>query len=188
VQDIVFGVGAPSGVDDGPRLQRMAQQADRDGLDVISVSDHPYLGGRLDAYAAVAFVLGRTQHLAAFANVTNLPTRPAPMLARAVTSLSALSGGRIVLGMGAGGRWDRISAMGVPRLAPGDAVAAFEEAIVLVRLLSGGGPPVTFRGRHYRVDQIEPAPVAAPPVWTGSVGPKSLEGRRLTPGATARPP
>jgi alkanesulfonate monooxygenase SsuD/methylene tetrahydromethanopterin reductase-like flavin-dependent oxidoreductase (luciferase family) len=91
-----------------------------------------------------------------------------------VTSLSALSGGRVVLGMGAGGLWDRISAMGVPRLSPGAAVEAFEEAIVLVKLLSGGGPPITYRGDHYQVDQIEPAPVAAPPVWTGSVGQKSL--------------
>jgi alkanesulfonate monooxygenase SsuD/methylene tetrahydromethanopterin reductase-like flavin-dependent oxidoreductase (luciferase family) len=96
------------------------------------------------------------------------------MLARTVTSLSALSGGRIVLGMGAGGLWDRISEMGVPRLSPGEAVNAFEEAIVLVKMLSGGGPPVTYRGRHYQVEQLEPAPVAAPPVWTGSVGPRSL--------------
>jgi alkanesulfonate monooxygenase SsuD/methylene tetrahydromethanopterin reductase-like flavin-dependent oxidoreductase (luciferase family) len=96
------------------------------------------------------------------------------MLARTVTSLSALSGGRIVLGMGAGGLWDRIADMGVPRLSPGDAVDAFEEAIVLVKKLSGGGPPVTYRGRYYQVDQIEPAAVAAPGVWTGSVGPKSL--------------
>lgn len=96
------------------------------------------------------------------------------MLARTVTSLSALSGGRIVLGMGAGGLWDRISDMGVPRLSPGEAVNAFEEAIVLVKMLSGGGPPVTYRGRHYQVEQLEPAPVAAPPVWTGSVGPRSL--------------
>ncbi|MFF4351684.1 LLM class flavin-dependent oxidoreductase [Streptomyces sp. NPDC001530] len=88
--------------------------------------------------------------------------------------MSALSGGRIVLGMGAGGLWDRISAMGVPRLSPSEAVNAFEEAIVLVKTLSGGGPPVTYRGRHYQVDQIEPAPVAALPVWTGSVGRKSL--------------
>lgn len=152
----------------------MAHQADRDGLDVFSLSDHPYLGDRLDAYAAVGFILGRTQRLSAFVNVTNLPTRPAPMLARTVTSLSALSGGRIVLGMGAGGLWDRISDMGVPRLSPAAAVEAFEEAIVLVRMLSGGGPPVTYQGRHYRVDRIEPAPVAAPPVWTGSVGPRSL--------------
>jgi alkanesulfonate monooxygenase SsuD/methylene tetrahydromethanopterin reductase-like flavin-dependent oxidoreductase (luciferase family) len=96
------------------------------------------------------------------------------MLARTVASLSALSGGRIVLGMGAGGLWDRISDMGVPRLSPGDAVDAFEEAIVLVKMLCGGGPPVTHRGRHYQVSQIDPAPVAVPAVWTGSVGRKSL--------------
>ena len=178
-REVVFGFGAHSGIDDGPELLRMVEQADRDGLDVFSLSDHPYIGGRLDAYAALGFVLGRTEQISGFANVTNLPTRPAPMLARAVTSLSALSGGRVVLGMGAGGLWDRISDMGVPRLSPDEAVQAFEEAIVLVKQLSGGGPAVSFRGRHYQVNQIEPAPVAAPPVWTGSVGPKSL-------GATGR--
>ncbi|MGP3915132.1 LLM class flavin-dependent oxidoreductase [Nonomuraea sp. 10N515B] len=172
--NVVFGFGAHSGIDDIPELLRMTQQADRDGLDIFTLSDHPYIGERLDAYAALGFILGRTQHIAGFANVTNLPTRPAPMLARTVTSLSALSDGRIVLGMGAGGLWDRIADMGVPRLTPGDAVDAFEEAIVLVKLLSGGGPPVTYQGNHYQVHQIEPAPVAAPPVWTGSVGPKSL--------------
>ncbi|GAA3140199.1 LLM class flavin-dependent oxidoreductase [Planomonospora alba] len=174
VREVVFGFGAHSGIDEVPRLLRMVQQADRDGLDVFSLSDHPYIGGRVDAYAALGFILGRTERIAGFANVTNLPTRPAPMLARTVTSLSALSDGRIVLGMGAGGLWDRISDMGVPRLSPGDAVDAFEEAIVLVKLLAGGGEPVTFQGRHYRVERIEPAPVAAPPVWTGSVGRKSL--------------
>jgi alkanesulfonate monooxygenase SsuD/methylene tetrahydromethanopterin reductase-like flavin-dependent oxidoreductase (luciferase family) len=171
---VVFGFGAHSGIADGPELLRMTQQADRDGLDIFSLSDHPYIGERLDAYAALGFILGQTQQVAGFVNVTNLPTRPAPMLARMVTSLSALSGGRVVLGMGAGGLWERIAAMGVPRLSPGDAVDAFEEAIVLVKKLSGGGEPVTYEGRHYRVDQIEPAPVAAPDVWTGSVGPKSL--------------
>jgi alkanesulfonate monooxygenase SsuD/methylene tetrahydromethanopterin reductase-like flavin-dependent oxidoreductase (luciferase family) len=173
-REVVFGFGAHSGIDDGPELLRMVQQADRDGLDVFSLSDHPYIGARLDAYASIGFALGRTQHISGLANVTNLPTRPAPMLARTVTSLSALSGGRVVLGMGAGGLWDRISDMGVPRLSSGEAVSAFEEAIVLVKRLAGGGPPVTFEGRHYRVNQVEPAPVAAPPVWTGSVGPKSL--------------
>jgi alkanesulfonate monooxygenase SsuD/methylene tetrahydromethanopterin reductase-like flavin-dependent oxidoreductase (luciferase family) len=173
-QEVVFGFGAHSGIGEAPELLSMAQQADRGGLDLFSLLDHPYLGEHLDAYASIGFILGRTQRLAGFANVTNLPTRPAPMLARAVTSLSALSGGRVVLGMGAGGLWDRISDMGVPRLSPGDAVGAFEEAIVLIKMLSGGGPPVTYHGRHYRVDQIDPAPVPAPPVWTGSVGPKSL--------------
>lgn len=172
--DTVFGFGAHNGVNSVPELLRMAKQADRDGLDLITVSDHPYLADHLDAYATIGFILGRTQNIAAMVNVTNLPTRPAPMLARTVTSLSALSEGRVVLGMGAGGYWDRIADVGVPRLEPGEAVDAFEEAITLIKMLSGGGPPVTHHGRHYRVDNIEPAPVPAPPVWTGSNGPKSL--------------
>src|ERR1700749_4279472 len=102
-RETVFGFGAHSTFDEGPQLLSLARQADRDGLDLFSLSDHPYLGGRLDAYAAIGFILGQTQHIAGFANVTNLPTRPAPMLARAVTSLSALSGGRVVLGLGVGG-------------------------------------------------------------------------------------
>jgi alkanesulfonate monooxygenase SsuD/methylene tetrahydromethanopterin reductase-like flavin-dependent oxidoreductase (luciferase family) len=173
-QEVLFGFGAHSSVDDGPGLLQMAQQADRDGLDLFSLSDHPYVGRRLDAYASIGFMLGRTRHISGFANVTNLPSRPAPVLARTVTSLSALSGGRVVLGMGAGGLWDRIADLGVPRLSPAEAVSAFEEAIVLVKILAGGGPPVTYRGRYYQVHRIEPAPVVAPPVWTGSVGSKSL--------------
>jgi alkanesulfonate monooxygenase SsuD/methylene tetrahydromethanopterin reductase-like flavin-dependent oxidoreductase (luciferase family) len=54
------------------------------------------------------------------------------------------------------------------------AVVAMEEAITLVRALSSGGVPVTFEGQVYRVSGLEPAPVPAPPVWTGAVGPKAL--------------
>ena len=42
--------------------------------------------------ASVGFILGRARHLTGFANVSNLPTRAAPMLVRTVTSLPALSG------------------------------------------------------------------------------------------------
>jgi alkanesulfonate monooxygenase SsuD/methylene tetrahydromethanopterin reductase-like flavin-dependent oxidoreductase (luciferase family) len=171
---ISFGFCVNNAIVNVPDLLRAVRQADRDGLDLVSVMDHPYTGDQLDAYAFLGFVLGATERLAGFANVTNLPTRPAPMLARAVTSLSALSGGRVVLGLGVGLQWDRIADMGVPRLSPGEAVNAFEEAIVLVKKLAGGGPPVTYDGKHYRVNGIDPAPVAAPEVWTGSSGPKSL--------------
>ena len=56
--------------------------------------------------------------------VTNLPSRPAPVLARTLTSLSALSGGRVILGIGAGAIWDMITKLGVPRLDGGSAVRA----------------------------------------------------------------
>ncbi|MBG0830181.1 LLM class flavin-dependent oxidoreductase [Planomonospora sp. ID67723] len=170
----MFGVGISTAADAAPQALRHAARADRAGLDLFTVSDHPYVGGRLDAYSIVGMALGRTTRISGLVNVTNLPSRPAPMLARTVTSLSALSGGRIVLGLGAGGLWDEIAKLGVPRLGPGAAVRALGEAITLVRALSGGGDPVTFDGEFYQVTDLEPAPAPAPPVWTGSVGPKSL--------------
>jgi alkanesulfonate monooxygenase SsuD/methylene tetrahydromethanopterin reductase-like flavin-dependent oxidoreductase (luciferase family) len=173
-RNALFGYASDSDIHQVPAILRLAQQADRDGLDLFSIADHPYRGQRVDAYAALGFVLGRTRHIAGIADVTNLPTRPAPMLARSVTSLSALSGGRLVLGIGAGGYWDQITQLGVPGLSPGAAVDALAEAITLMRELSGGGPPVTFAGRHYQVTGVDPAPVPTPPIWTGSVGPKSL--------------
>jgi alkanesulfonate monooxygenase SsuD/methylene tetrahydromethanopterin reductase-like flavin-dependent oxidoreductase (luciferase family) len=106
--------------------------------------------------------------------VTNLPSRPAPVLARTLTSLSALSGGRIILGIGAGAIWDMITKLGIPRHDGGAAVRAMAEAITLIRALSGGGDPVTFDGEFYHVSELDPAAAPAPRVFTGSVGPKSL--------------
>lgn len=169
-----FGLGLETGVGEVDLLLEQAVQADRDGLDLVSLSDHPYLVDRLDAYAALGMVLGRTVNVAGLVNVTNLPSRPAPMLAKTITSLSALSGGRVVLGIGAGGLWDEIVKLGVVRLTPAQAVRAMEEAITLVRALSGGGAPVTFEGEFYQVHGLAPARVPTPAIWTGAVGPKSL--------------
>ncbi|GAB1512760.1 LLM class flavin-dependent oxidoreductase [Actinophytocola sp. KF-1] len=169
----VFGFGLDSASASAATLLRHAEQADRQGLDVVSVSDHPYFGDRLDAYAAISVLLGRTTNISGFVNVTN-PLRPTAMLARTVTSLSELTGGRVVLGMGAGGSWEDIERMGMPRREPAAAVRAFEESMTVVRLLSGGGDPVTFDGEFHRLVDIPPSAAPAPRIWTGSNGPKSL--------------
>jgi alkanesulfonate monooxygenase SsuD/methylene tetrahydromethanopterin reductase-like flavin-dependent oxidoreductase (luciferase family) len=169
---IWFGYGSPDKLRDVDAGLRLAAQADRDGLDHVSLSDHPYVAELLDGYAAIAFLLGRTERLSAFVNVTNLPLRPAPVLARTASSLSALSGGRFVLGLGAGGTMDRITTMGVPPLRPAEQVEAFEEAMQLVRAMSDGGRPTATK--HYPIRDLAPAAVAAPRIWTGSNGPKSL--------------
>lgn len=175
-----FGIGVSNAVRDIAQTMEIVGVCDRAGLDHFSVSDHPYVGRMLDAYSLVGVALGRTERISGMVNVSNLPTRPAPMLARAVTSLSALTGGRVVVGLGAGGSWDDIARLGFPRLTGGQAVRAFEEAFTVIRALTGGGDPVTFDGEFYRLDRVDPAPVAAPPIWTGSVGAKSLAvtGRR----------
>jgi alkanesulfonate monooxygenase SsuD/methylene tetrahydromethanopterin reductase-like flavin-dependent oxidoreductase (luciferase family) len=171
---ILFGFGLETGTNEVSELLAHAVQADRDGLDVVSLSDHPYFPDRLDAYATLGFLLGRTKNITGAVNVTNLPSRPAPMLARTLTSLSELSGGRVAFGIGAGGLWDEIAKLGAPQHSPAAAVRAMEEGIRVVRALSGGGDPVFFDGEFYQVAGLTPAAAPTPQVWTGSLGPKSL--------------
>jgi alkanesulfonate monooxygenase SsuD/methylene tetrahydromethanopterin reductase-like flavin-dependent oxidoreductase (luciferase family) len=151
-----------------------ARLADDAGLDLFSVSDHPSFADRLDAYAALSFVLGATSNITGAVIMTNLLSRPAPALSRTLASLSTISGGRVILGIGAGGMWEEIVALGLPRLTPGARIRALEEAIILVRALSGGGEPVTFAGEFYQVTELTPSAAPAPPIWVGALGPKNL--------------
>ncbi len=171
---VLFGLGLENGVHQVREMLGHARFADDAGLDLVSVSDHPYFADRLDAYAALGFVLGATENNNAAVIMTNLLSRPAPVLARTVTGLSTISGGRVVLGMGAGGLWEEIVALGVPRLSPAARIRALEEAIMVVRALSGGGDPVTFEGEFYRVTELTPANAPTPPIWIGALGPKNL--------------
>lgn len=171
---VLFGLGLENGVHQVSEMVGHARLADDSGLDVVSLSDHPYFAERVDAYAALGFVLGATSSITGAVIMTNLLSRPAPILARTVTGLSAVSRGRVVLGMGAGGMEEEIAALGVPRLSPAARVRALEEAIIIVRALCGGGDPVTFDGEFYHVRGLTPAAAPAPPIWIGSLGPKAL--------------
>jgi alkanesulfonate monooxygenase SsuD/methylene tetrahydromethanopterin reductase-like flavin-dependent oxidoreductase (luciferase family) len=171
---VLFGLGLETGVHQVSQMLGHARLADDAGLDVVSVGDHPYFAERVDAYAALGFVLGATSNITGAVIMTNLLSRPAPILARTITGLSAISHGRVVLGMGAGGMWEEIVALGVPRLSPAARIRALEEAITVVRALSGGGDPVTFHGEFYQVTELAPASAPTPPIWVGSLGPKAL--------------
>jgi alkanesulfonate monooxygenase SsuD/methylene tetrahydromethanopterin reductase-like flavin-dependent oxidoreductase (luciferase family) len=177
----VFGIGLDTGFNgaavgfrDAGHLLAQARNADRDGLDVVTMTDHPYSPAQFDAYATLGFVLGATTRVTGVSTVTNLPCRPAPMLAKMAAGLSDLSGGRFALGVGAGVFWDEIVKLGVERRTPGEAVRLLEESITLVRLLTGGGDPVTFDGEFFRVADLPPSDAPTPPFWSGSIGPKSL--------------
>ena len=173
-REVLFGIGLENGVHQVREMLGHARLADETGLDVVSVSDHPYFAERLDAYAALGFVLGATSNVTGAAIMTNLLSRPAPILARTITGLSTISGDRVVLGLGAGGMEEEIASLGVPRLSPAARIRALEEAIVVVRALSSGGDPVTFDGEFYQVTELEPAAAPTPPIWVGALGPKNL--------------
>jgi alkanesulfonate monooxygenase SsuD/methylene tetrahydromethanopterin reductase-like flavin-dependent oxidoreductase (luciferase family) len=173
-RNVLFGLRIENAFDELGAMLEQARFADQAGLDLFSMFDHPYFADRVDAYAALGFILGATSSIGGAVICTNLLSRPAPILARTVASLSRLSGGRVVLPLGAGGNWDEIVALGAPRLSPGERVRALEEAIEVVKALTGGGDPVTFDGDFYQVTGLTPSAAPTPQIWVGAGGPKGL--------------
>jgi alkanesulfonate monooxygenase SsuD/methylene tetrahydromethanopterin reductase-like flavin-dependent oxidoreductase (luciferase family) len=147
---------------------RLAALAEAAGLDLIGIQDHPYVAKYVDAFTLISQILARTQRITLFPDVANLPLRPATMLARTASSLARVSGGRFALGLGAGGYWDAIATMGVPRLGSAEALKSLDEGIRVMRELWQPGHTIAsgLAGQGPAV-----------PIWVGSVGPRSL---RLT--------
>src|SRR5579859_4192107 len=116
----------------------LAALADELGFDVIGVQDHPYQRRFFDTWTLLTAMAMRTKRLTVFPDVANLPLRPPAMMAKAAASLDVLSGGRFELGLGAGGFWDAIKAMGGPVRTPGESVDSLEEAIRVIRMMWSG--------------------------------------------------
>ncbi|TDD47547.1 LLM class flavin-dependent oxidoreductase [Nonomuraea terrae] len=159
----------------------LAQESEAAGLDLVTFQDHPYQAAFLDTWTLLSYVAARTERIRLSGNVINLPLRPPAVLARAAASLDLLSGGRFELGLGAGGFWDAIEAMGGRRLTPGQAVDALSEAIDIIRGLWDPSDTSRFRvdGTYYQVAGAKrgPAPAHDIGIWLGAYKPKML---RLT--------
>ncbi|WP_328718530.1 LLM class flavin-dependent oxidoreductase [Streptomyces sp. NBC_00247] len=175
--DLLFGTVLVPSAGDGDSAVALARTADRAGLDLVSVPDHPYQPGMLDAWAALAVIAASTSRVRVFPNVANLPLRPPSVLARTAASLDLLTGGRVELGLGAGAYWDSIAADGGPRRTPGEAVRATREAIEVIRALWTPGRQVRLDGKHYGLYGASSGPAPAHPMslWVGAVGPRMLE-------------
>jgi len=106
----------------------------------------------------IADLLARTKRIRIFPDVANLPLRAPAMIAKQSASLDVLSGGRFELGLGAGGFWQVIAAMGGPSRKPSEALAALEEAIKIIRLFWSGERTITFEGQFYSVCGLHPGP------------------------------
>jgi len=154
-----------------------ALEAELLGLDSVSMQDHPYQPAFLDTWTLLTHIAARTDRIAVFPNVANLPLRPPAVLARSVATLDILSHGRAELGLGAGAFWDAIEAMGGPRRAPRDAVDALEEAISVVRALWTPGRTPRIDGDHYTLRGAKPGPfpVHEVGIWLGAYKRRMLE-------------
>jgi alkanesulfonate monooxygenase SsuD/methylene tetrahydromethanopterin reductase-like flavin-dependent oxidoreductase (luciferase family) len=171
---ITFGLSLIPSVDHLQETRRLAQAADAAGLDYLAIQDHAYNPEFFDVWTLITYLAAETERISFFPDVADLQLRPPTVLAKAAASLSVLTGGRIVLGVGGGAFADGIAAMGgVPR-SKNEMVAFTDEALQIMRqALAGGG--VEFRGEHLRVGyEAGPVPAKPVPLWLGSSGPKML--------------
>lgn len=151
---------------------RLAVLSEELGLDLVTFQDHPYQASFLDTWTLLSWAGAHTERVQLSGNVLNLPLRQPAVLARSAASLDLLSGGRVSLGIGAGGLWDAIEAMGGRRLEPGQAVDALDEAIDVIRGIWDAADRRALRveGDYYRVAGAKrgPAPAHEIPVWVGA--------------------
>ena len=171
---------APFGdLSDPLTLVRLAQAAEAAGWDGFSTWDT--LGLAMDSVAADPFVAlagvaAATEHLALLASVIVLPRRRPQLVAQAAATLDRLSGGRLVLGVGAGGDRPDYEAFGEDWTSA-VRVARMDEAVEIVDAFLRG-ESVTLAGPNFPVDGVgigpRPAQQPRPPIWMGAFRPGGI--------------
>ncbi len=176
-QTLRFGVFVIPHVLAGRRPLEIAQVADELGFELVGVQDHPYQRNFFDTWTLLAAMAMSTERITVFPDVANMQLREPALLAKAAASLDRLSGGRVEIGLGAGGFSPAVVAMGGPRLTPAQAVSALEEAIEVIRLFWTAQSNVRFEGEYHSLRGANAGPPPAHPIgiWLGAYKPRMLE-------------
>jgi F420-dependent oxidoreductase-like protein len=180
ISDFTWDGGAPALAGHMAEVARRAEQA---GVDRISVMDHLWQIGHigppehemLEAYTALGWLAAKTERVKLLTVVTAVVYREPGLLAKAVTTLDVLSGGRAMLGIGAA--WNEEESRGLGLLFPPTAerFERLEEALRIMRQMWSGdeGP---FEGKHYHLARTlnSPQPLSRPhpPILIGGSGEK----------------
>jgi F420-dependent oxidoreductase-like protein len=179
-----FSYGGPV-ADLFPTVVRQAREAEDAGFDAVFVMDHfyqlPGIGSpdqpMLEAYSALSALAASTSRIQLSALVTGNTYRNPPMLAKTVTTLDVVSGGRAVLGIGAG--WFQLEhqQFGWEFGTFADRFERLDEALqIIVAMLRGERP--TLEGKWYRTESAmnEPRLRDDLPVLLGGGGEKKTFG------------
>jgi F420-dependent oxidoreductase-like protein len=161
--------GAPSAI--GPGVARLAQTAEAVGIGTLSLMDHyfqmdamaPAEDPMLEGYTALGFVAGVTSTLRMRILVSGVTYRPPGLLAKIVTTLDVLSGGRAELGLGAAWYEREHKGLGVPFPPTAERFERLEEALqICLQMWSDNNG--AFAGKHYQLAETlcSPAPVSSP--------------------------
>ncbi|MER6949852.1 LLM class F420-dependent oxidoreductase [Nonomuraea sp. NPDC000554] len=184
---------AEFGWDSGPAemgrtLKQIARVADDAGFDLIGVGDHvwqgPHAGGpeqpQLECFTTLAVIAAHTRRCRVAPVVAGVHFRQPALLAKTVTTLDVLSGGRAMLGIGAGWYADEATGMGFPFPPLAKRFEMLEETLqICLRLWQGEhGDERPFEGAHYRLERPLNLPQSLtrphPPIMIGGDGRKTL--------------
>lgn len=171
--------GAPGSI--GSTFGRIAREADGVGLDSLWVMDHWFQIGMigppeldmLEGYSALAYAAGLTERIELGTMVTGVTYRHPGVLAKTVTTLDVLSGGRAILGIGAAWNEEEHAGLGIPYPPVSERFERLEETLRICRqMFDGNEAPV--EGRHYRLARPlnQPAPLHRIPILVGGGGEK----------------
>ena len=167
----------------GATLADIASTADEAGFERISVMDHLWQIGvigppeqeMLEAYTALGFLAAHTKTAKLLTLVTGVVYRDPGLLAKAVTTLDVLSGGRAILGIGAA--WNEEESRGLGLLFPPTAerFERLEEALqICLQMFNGDETP--YEGKYYTLARLlnSPLPLSQPrpPILIGGGGEK----------------
>ncbi len=179
---IPVGEIAPGEFQSFAAIGQMAGTLEAAGIDACYVTDHPapsaewlHANGHdaLDPFTALAFVAAASTKLMLHTNILVMAYRNPFLTAKAAATLQILSGGRLILGAGAGYQKVEFEALGVDFHKRG---ALFDEALEVIRMAWAGGP-VVYQGRNFNAAGNEPRPALdnPPPLWIGGGSGKAVE-------------
>jgi alkanesulfonate monooxygenase SsuD/methylene tetrahydromethanopterin reductase-like flavin-dependent oxidoreductase (luciferase family) len=180
---VQFGLIVPEGVIDASRRHLFMQDVDRlltlaqGHYDSAWFIDH--LGGpSIEGWTALTYLSALHPEFMWGHSVLCQSFRNPALLAKMSATLHWMSGGRFVLGIGAGGQEEEYLAYGYPFPSGGTRVAQLDEALQIIKAM-WTAERTTFEGTYYRVTdaRCEPKPNTLPPIMVGAFGPKML---RLT--------
>jgi alkanesulfonate monooxygenase SsuD/methylene tetrahydromethanopterin reductase-like flavin-dependent oxidoreductase (luciferase family) len=162
-----------------PEVAAIARAAEESGFDSIWMGDHLlYRGaarperGPWDVWTQLGALAAITKRVQLGPLVAATAFHAPGMLARMAASVDEVSGGRLILGLGAGWNETEFTAFGFPF---SETVSRFAESFEIVRRLLAG-EQVTFRGRYHTVLDavVLPRPARRIPLMLGSNGPRML--------------
>ncbi len=163
-----------------PELIAMAQAAEAVGFDSIWLGDHLLydlpdgtVRGPWEVWTSLAAIAAVTTRVEIGPLVASIGFHEPTMLAKQAATVDAISGGRLILGLGAGWNEREYRAFG---FAFDQRVSRFEEAFGLIRRLLAG-ETVDYAGRFYNVVRSRIDPISrpgGPPLMIGSTSPRML--------------